>query len=391
MTNNFQNTAPNIPHGDLNLMPLRGTYAFTEKINNYIKGFREERLKNNNYGFIAHDYIKDSYINEPILSRFSSGEGKATLKKTVRGADMFIIVDVVNHNETYKMFENENHYSPDDHYQDLKRVIAAANGKAKRINVIMPFMYESRQHKRNSRESLDCAMMLKELQWMGMSNFITVDAHDPRIMNAIPLSSFDTINCNYQFINALLNEVDDLEIDSSKLMMISPDSGAMTRTIYYANVLGIDLGMFYKRRDYTKVVDGKNPILSHEFLGNNVEGKDVIIVDDMIASGDSLFDTARELKKRKARRIYACCTFCLFTAGLQNFDKAHSEGLIEKIFTTNCIYQSPELLTKDWYVSVDVAEYLARIIDSINHDGSISSYLDPSEKIHQCVNLYKNR
>lgn len=389
MSNDNQTKPVFLPHGELNLMPLKGTVDFTKKINEYIIKFRQERLMQYENEIVPNGYIKDSYINEPVLTRFGTGEGKATITRTVRGADMFIIVDVANFSETYKIFNVENHMSPDDHYSDLKRVIAAANGKAKRINVIMPFMYESRQHKRSSRESLDCAIMLQELEKMGIKNFITIDAHDPRIMNSIPLSSFDTINCTYQFINALLNNMDDLKINPNDLMIISPDSGAMQRSIYYANVLGIDLGMFYKRRDYTRVVDGKNPIVAHEFLGNNVEGKDVIIIDDMIASGDSLFDTARELKKRKANRIIACCTFGLFTTGFEKFDEAYKSGLLYRVLTTNCIYQQRELFNKEWYISVDVTEYLARIIDCINHDISISGYLDPLEKIHQRVNKYK--
>ena len=279
--------------------------------------------------------------------------------------------------------------SPDDHYSDLKRVIAATTGKAKRINVIMPFMYESRQHKRTGRESLDCAMMLQELHAMGVENFITFDAHDPRVMNAIPQDSFDNISCSYQFIKAILAHVEDLDIDKNHMMIISPDEGGMSRAIYYANVLGIDMGMFYKRRDYSKVVNGRNPIVAHEFLGADVEGKDVFIIDDMISSGESLIDTAKELKERKARRVFACCTFGLFTSGFNKFDQAYANGTLNGVFTTNLIYQQPELLTKPWYISVDMAKYIALIIDNLNHDMSISSILDSSQKINDKVAAYR--
>ena len=393
MTNNYdQDMIQDLPIGDLCLMPLRGTEEFTKSMDENIRHWRMKNLEEKKGINFPPDYVKDSYINVPIINRFGTGEAKGVIDGTVRGADIFIIVDVTNHNEKYKIFGEDNHMSPDDHYQDLKRVIAATNGKAKRVNVIMPFLYESRQHKRTQRESLDCAIMLQELVSMGVTNIITVDAHDPRILNAIPLSSFDSINCYYQFIQTMLSNFDDFTIDADHMMMISPDSGAMSRNIYFANVLGIDLGMFYKRRDYTKVVDGKNPILSHEFLGNSVEGKDVIIVDDMISSGDSLADTVNELKKRKAKRIFACCTFGLFTHGFDLFDKLYNDGMLNGIFTTNCIFQKSELFKKPWYFSVDVSEYLAKIIDCINHDSSISNYLNPVEKIHNFINNYnKNK
>ena len=376
-----------MPIGNLCLMPLDGTEEFTKKISDYIKSWREKNIEINNK-IMPSGYIKDSYIVKPTIDRFGTGEAKGSINSTVRGYDIFIIVDVTNYSETYNLFGHLNRKSPDDHFQDLKRVIAATNGKAKRVNVIMPFLYEGRQHNRTKRESLDCALMLEELVRMGVDNIITVDAHDPKIVNAIPLSSFDSINCYYQFIQTLLNEFDDIKIDCDHLMMISPDTGAMQRTIYFANVLGIDLGMFYKRRDYSVVVDGKNPIVAHEFLGNSVEGKDVIIIDDMISSGDSLIDTAKELKKRKANRIFACCTFGLFTHGLEIFDKAYEDKIITSIMTTNCIYQNEELLKKPWYKSVDVTSYIAKIIDCINHNSSISDYLNPVEKIHSFVNKY---
>lgn len=378
------------PIGSLLLMPLKGTMKFTQKINDFILEWRKLLVQNKVYDVFADDFIKDSYILEPEIDRFGSGEAKCVINGTIRGADIFIIVDVVNYSETYEMFGMENHMSPDDHYQDLKRVIAAANGKAKRINVIMPFLYESRQHKRTKRESLDCAVMLQELTELGVSNILTVDAHDPRVMNAIPLSSFDSLSCYYQFINAILNKYDDIKICKENLAIISPDIGAMQRNIYFANVLGVDLGFFYKRRDYSRVVDGKNPIVAHEYMGADVDGKDIIVIDDMIASGDSLIETARSIKERKAKRIFACCTFGLFTKGLDLFDKAYEEGIIDGVFTTNCIYQKPELSDKKWYTSVDVTEYVARIIESINHDSSISQYLDPYEKIKTRVKQYCN-
>ena len=376
------------PIGSLTLVPLKGTEIFTQKINDFILNWRKLLVRNGVYDVFADDFVKDSYILKPELDRFGSGEAKCVLNGTIRGADLFLIVDVVNHAETYEMYGEINHMSPDDHYQDLKRVIAAANGKAKRINVIMPFMYESRQHKRTKRESLDCALMLQELKSLGVENILTVDAHDPRVMNAIPLSSFDTLTCYYQFISAILDKYDDIIIDQNNLAVISPDIGAMQRNIYCANVLGVDLGFFYKRRDYSKVVDGKNPIIAHEYMGSEVEGKDVIVIDDMIASGDSLIETAKFIKARKAKRIFACCTFGLFTKGYKKFDEAYKNKFIDGVFTTNCIYQDPELLTKEWYISVDVTEYVARIIESINHDSSISQYLDPYGKIKTKVKQY---
>ncbi len=376
------------PIGSLTLVPLKGTEKFTQKINDFILNWRKLLVRNGVYDVFADDFVKDSYILKPELDRFGSGEAKCVLNGTIRGADLFLIVDVVNHAETYEMYGKTNHMSPDDHYQDLKRVIAAANGKAKRINVIMPFMYESRQHKRSKRESLDCALMLQELKSLGVENILTVDAHDPRVMNAIPLSSFDTLTCYYQFISAILDKYDDIIIDQNHLAVISPDIGAMQRNIYCANVLGVDLGFFYKRRDYSKVVDGKNPIIAHEYMGSEVEGKDVIVIDDMIASGDSLIETAKYIKERKAKRVFACCTFGLFTKGFKEFDEAYKNKLIDGVFTTNCIYQDPELFTKEWYISVDVTEYVARIIESINHDSSISQYLDPYGKIKTRVKQY---
>ena len=378
-----------IPVGPLALMPLDSIQPLGQKVDEYLSTWRTQRESDHKETIAFNGYQKDSYIVQAKVSRFGSGEAKANILETVRGVDLYLMVDVMNYSQTYSLFGQVNHMSPDDHYSDLKRVIAATTGKAKRINVIMPFMYESRQHKRTGRESLDCAMMLQELHAMGVENFITFDAHDPRVMNAIPQDSFDNISCSYQFIKAILAHVEDLDIDKNHMMIISPDEGGMSRAIYYANVLGIDMGMFYKRRDYSKVVNGRNPIVAHEFLGTDVEGKDVFIIDDMISSGESLIDTAKELKERKARRVFACCTFGLFTSGFNKFDQAYANGTLNGVFTTNLIYQQPELLTKPWYVSVDMAKYIALIIDNLNHDMSISTILDSSQKINDKVAAYR--
>ena len=378
-----------IPVGPLALMPLDSIQPLGKKVDEYLSTWRTRSESDHKETIAFNGYQKDSYIVQAKVSRFGSGEAKANILETVRGVDLYLMVDVMNYSQTYSLFGQVNHMSPDDHYSDLKRVIAATTGKAKRINVIMPFMYESRQHKRTGRESLDCAMMLQELHAMGVENFITFDAHDPRVMNAIPQDSFDNISCSYQFIKAILAHVEDLDIDKNHMMIISPDEGGMGRAIYYANVLGIDMGMFYKRRDYSKVVNGRNPIVAHEFLGADVEGKDVFIIDDMISSGESLIDTAKELKERKARRVFACCTFGLFTSGFKKFDQAYANGTLNGVFTTNLIYQQPELLTKPWYISVDMAKYIALIIDNLNHDMSISSILDSSQKINDKVAAYR--
>ena len=378
-----------IPVGPLALMPLDSIQPLGKKVDEYLSTWRTRRESDHKETIAFNGYQKDSYIVQAKVSRFGSGEAKANILETVRGVDLYLMVDVMNYSQTYSLFGQVNHMSPDDHYSDLKRVIAATTGKAKRINVIMPFMYESRQHKRTGRESLDCAMMHQELHAMGVENFITFDAHDPRVMNAIPQDSFDNISCSYQFIKAILAHVEDLDIDKNHMMIISPDEGGMGRAIYYANVLGIDMGMFYKRRDYSKVVNGRNPIVAHEFLGADVEGKDVFIIDDMISSGESLIDTAKELKERKARRVFACCTFGLFTSGFNKFDQAYANGTLNGVFTTNLIYQQPELLTKPWYISVDMAKYIALIIDNLNHDMSISSILDSSQKINDKVAAYR--
>ena len=326
-------------------------------------------------------YEKDTFLVGASVPRFGSGEAKGIIEESVRGKDLYLMVDVCNYNVTYSLTGNTNHMSPDDHYQNLKRIIAAIGGKGRRINVIMPFLYESRQHKRTSRESLDCALALQELVRMGVDNLITFDAHDPRVQ---------TVSPTYQFIKGLLRTYKDLQIDSDHMMAISPDEGGTNRAVYLANVLGLDMGMFYKRRDYTQVVDGRNPIVAHEFLGSSVEGKDVIIIDDMISSGESIIEVATELKRRKANRIFAAATFGLFTNGLEKFDKAYEEGVLTGVLTTNLIYQTPELLSKPYYINCDMSKYIALIIDTLNHDGSLSQILSPNERIQNVLRKYKN-
>ena len=353
----------------------------------WVRKWREQRQNENTSTLNFAGYKRDSYIVNAKTPRFGSGEGKGVLVDSVRGHDLYIMLDVCNYSLEYTVCGFKNHMSPDDHYADLKRVIAAA-GKARRINVIMPFLYESRQHKRTGRESLDCALMLQELTDMGVENIITFDAHDPRVHNAIPLKGFESVSCTYQFIKYLLLNVDDLHIDSEHMMVISPDEGGMGRAVYFANVLGLDMGMFYKRRDYTKIVNGRNPIVAHEFLGTNVEGKDVIIIDDMISSGESMIDVASELKKRGASRVFCATTFGLFTNGFKKFDEAYENGIIDRILTTNLVYQPSELLSKPWYINVDMSKYMALLIDTLNHDSSISNLLSPVERIQQRVKEY---
>ncbi len=378
----------NIPVGPLGFIPITGCQELGQKVDDYLVEWRKENAATGNYNY--EDYVKDSYIIDAKVPRFGSGEAKAIINESVRGKDIFIMVDVCNYSLTYSLSGKTNHMSPDDHYQNLKRVIAAISGKARRINVIMPFLYESRQHKRTSRESLDCALALQELVGMGVDNIITFDAHDPRVQNAIPLHGFETVRPTYQFVKALLEKHNDLKIDSEHMMAISPDEGATERAIYLANVLGLDMGMFYKRRDYTRIVNGRNPIVAHEFLGSSVEGKDVIIVDDMISSGDSMLDVAKQLKDRKANRIFAASTFGLFTNGLEKFDEAYEQGILHGVLTTNLIYQTPELLSREWYINCDFSKYIANIIHTLNHDGSISGILNPSKRIQAIAEKYRN-
>ena len=377
-----------IPYGTLGIVPLKSCSKMGEKVDDYLVQWREQREHENQSNLAFSGYKRDSYVVSASTPRFGSGEGKGVLVDSVRGHDLYIMLDVCNYSLEYTVCGFKNHMSPDDHYADLKRVIAAAGGKARRINVIMPFLYESRQHKRTGRESLDCALMLQELTDMGVENIITFDAHDPRVHNAIPLKGFESVSCTYQFIKYLLLNVDDLHIDSEHMMVISPDEGGMGRAVYFANVLGLDMGMFYKRRDYTKIVNGRNPIVAHEFLGTNVEGKDVIIIDDMISSGESMIDVASELKKRGASRVFCATTFGLFTNGFKKFDEAYENGIIDRILTTNLVYQPTELLSKPWYINVDMSKYMALLIDTLNHDSSISNLLSPVERIQQRVKEY---
>lgn len=385
MAQNIEEFRNSIPVGDLGIIPLQSCSELGNMVNEYIVDWRKEREG------VLHqdDKIKDSYIVNTKCSRFGSGEAKGTILDSIRGKDLYLLVDVTNYSIEYSLCGHMNKMSPDDHYSDLKRIITAAAGKARRINVIMPFLYESRQHKRTARESLDCAVALQELHALGVENIITFDAHDPRVQNAIPNSGFDSIQPTYQFIKGLFNNVPDLQVDSDHMMIISPDEGAMGRAVYYSNVLGLDMGMFYKRRDYSKVVNGRNPIVAHEFLGSSVEGKDVFIIDDMISSGESMLDVAKELKKRKAKRVFVAATFGLFTNGLKQFDEYYEQGLISKVLTTNVIYQTPDLLSRPYYINVDLSKYIALMIDKLNYDHSISELLDPNAKIQNALAYYR--
>ena len=378
-----------MPDGALGLIPLKGCEELGAKVDQYLVGWREKREHAHKNEAAFKGYHRDSYIISTSVPRFGTGEAKGVIKESVRGYDLYLMVDVTNYSLTYSVSGHENHMSPDDHYADLKRIIAAVGGKARRITAIIPFLYESRQHKRTARESLDCALALQELTAMGVDNIITFDAHDPRVQNAIPLKGFETVQPAYQFIKGILKNCDDLKLDNDHLMIISPDEGGTNRAVYLANVLGVDMGMFYKRRDYSKIVDGRNPIVAHEFLGTSVEGKDVIIIDDMISSGESMIDVATELKKRKANRIFVVATFGLFTNGLDRFDKAVEDGTIYKVVTTNLTYQTPELLSRPYYINCDMSKYIAYIIDTLNHDSSISDLLNPYDRIQKLVSRYK--
>ena len=378
-----------IPVGSLGIVTLKSCQSLGEKIDQYLVKWRTERENEHKDSLAFKGYQRDSYLINTKVPRFGSGEAKGEILESVRGADLYLLVDVANYSLTYSLCGHENHMSPDDHYADLKRIISAVGGKARRITVIMPFLYESRQHKRTARESLDCAIMLQELTNMGVDNIITFDAHDPRVQNAIPLNGFETVSPTYQFIKGLLKSTTDLNIDSGHMMVISPDEGGMGRAIYMANVLGLDMGMFYKRRDYTRIVNGRNPIVAHEFLGSSVEGKDVIVIDDMISSGESVLEVAQELKARKANRVFICATFGLFTNGLEKFDEAYEKGLISRVLTTNLIYQTPDLLSRPYYINCDLSKYIAYIIDTLNHDASISDLLNPNDRIQAALTRYK--
>ncbi len=379
-----------IPVGSLGIIPLPSCRELGRKVDGYLVQWRRESANEHKNTIAFQGYERDSYLVSTKVPRFGSGEAKGIVQESVRGRDLYLMVDVCNYSLTYRLYGKENHMSPDDHYQDLKRIIAACAGKARRITVIMPFLYESRQHKRSTRESLDCALALKELVRMGVDNILTFDAHDPRVQNAIPLHGFETVQPSYQFIKALLGNVPDIQVDSDHLMVVSPDEGGMSRAIYIANVLGVDMGMFYKRRDYTRVENGRNPIVAHEFLGSNVEGKDIIVIDDMISSGESMIDVAGKLKELRAGRIFLYSTFGLFTNGMEKFDRAFEEGIFYRLLTTNLVYQTPELLARPYYISCEMSKYIALLIDTLNHDASISDLLDPYERIHRLLERYKS-
>lgn len=381
-----------MPVAPLKIAALPSARIMGQRINDFLVEFRKtihnDKVKTDP---AFQGYSEQNYLAAAETLRFGSGEGKAVFQESVRGKDLFLLTDICNHSITYHMFGHENHMSPDDHYQDLKRVIMACNGKAHRINVIMPFLYEGRQHKRNGRESLDCAFALRELRDMGVSNFITFDAHDPRVQNAIPLNGFDNFTTPYEFIKVLLHSENDLIVDKDHLTVISPDEGALDRAIYFATVLGVDTGMFYKRRDYSTIVGGKNPIVAHEFLGDNIDGKDVIIIDDIISSGQSILDTAKQLKKRNARRVFLCCTFGLFTDGLAGFDKAYEKGCFDKVVTTNLAWLPPELYHRPYFLEADMSKFVASLIDFMNHDVSLTNTMATADKIHNILEAYDGR
>ena len=371
-----------IPVGPLGIIAMPGCEALCDK---YLVKWRANQASEHQQNIAFYGYQRDTYKVNVSLPRFGSGEAKGVVNESVRGFDLYIITDVFNYSCTYNMYGMEVPMSPDDHYADLKRVISAISGKAKRITILMPMLYEGRQHKRSSRESLDCALALQELVNLGVDNIMTFDAHDKRVQNAIPNGSFENIMPTYQMIKSLVNSVEDLHVDKDHLMVISPDEGALHRCIYFATQLGVNLGMFYKRRDYTRVVNGRNPIVEHQYLGDSVEGKDIIIVDDMISSGESMLEVCSKLKGLKAGRIFVCTTFGLFCNGLEVFDEAYKNGTFYRVFTTNGVYQTPELLSRDWYESVDLSKYTAYFLDTLNHDMSVSSLLDCSDKIEKIL------
>ena len=388
---NFDEIRDKLPVAPLEIIAMDSAKDLARGVDSYIVQSRKAEISKFAFDPSIQGYQRDTYLGHARCPRFGTGEAKAVLDDSIRGKDLFLITDVTNSSITYRMNNCVNHMSPDDHYQDLKRMIAAAAGKAKRVNVIMPFLYEGTQHRRSSRESLDCAFMLEELYNMGVDNFITFDAHDPRVANAIPLNGFDNYTPPTPFVNALFDHEKDMIIDKEHLVVISPDEGALNRSIYFANVLGVNTGMFYKRRDYTRIVNGKNPIVAHEFLGDNIDGKDVIVMDDMISSGESMIDTARQLKEMNARRVYICCTFGLFTNGLKAFDNAYERCYFEKLVTTNLNYRPSELLDRPYYVEADMTKFFADIINMMNHDASMSNVHHNSDKIHQAIDEYNSR
>lgn len=385
MSTNAATPLDSLPVGRLGIIPLKSCEKLGNKVNDYIVKWRKERDHQEKNELEFEGYERDSYLIASQTPRFGSGEAKGIIGESVRGDDLYLMVDVCNYSLTYSLCGQTNHMSPDDHFQDLKRIIAAVGGKARRVNVIMPFLYESRQHKRTGRESLDCALGLQELINMGVDNIITFDAHDPRVQNAIPLHGFETVQPAYQFVKGLFRAEPDMKIDSDNLMIISPDAGGTGRAIYLANVLGVDMGMFYKRRDYSTIIDGRNPIVAHEFLGADVKGKNMIIIDDMISSGDSMLEVAHLLKEKGAAKIFMCATFGLFTNGMDRFDAAYAKGDFDRLLTTNLVYQTPDLLEKPYYVNCDMSKYIALIIDTLNHDGSISKLLNPVDRINKLL------
>lgn len=380
-----------LPAAPLKIAALESCREFGQKVDNYIVSFRQDTLKESLDSPLYQSYRQDTYLVSCSCPRFGTGEAKGLIAESIRGKDLYLMVDVCNYSLSYTVNGHPNHMSPDDHYQDMKRIISAANGKAHRLNVIMPFLYESRQHKRTKRESLDCALALQELTDMGVDNIITFDAHDPRVQNSIPLHGFDSFNPPYQFIKALLRAEPDLIVDKEHLMIISPDEGAMHRAIYFSNVTGVNMGMFYKRRDYSTVVNGKNPIVEHEFLGDDVHGKDVIIVDDMISSGESMLDVAKQIKERGSNRVFVCTTFGLFTEGFGIFDDYYNRGYIDRVITTNLTYLPPAAYEKPYFVVADMSKFMALIIDSMNHDVSIGKVLNPTAKIHALLTEHNHR
>ncbi|MDR2526106.1 MAG: ribose-phosphate pyrophosphokinase [Oscillospiraceae bacterium] len=382
LAGDYQNA---VPFGQLGILPLPGTEALAGRIDDYIVQWRREYAAKLPEDDILHRYVKDSYIIDCSFPRFGTGEGKAMIGHSVRGYDLFLLCDCFNYGVEYEMYGKRFPTSPDEHFANLKRAISAAGGKERRLTVIMPMLYEGRQHRRSGRESLDCAMALQELERLGVKNIITFDAHDARVQNAIPHCGFENVPCTYQMIKALTNTVPDLNIHKDHLMVISPDEGGMARSIFYSNMLGVDLGMFYKRRDYSVIKGGRNPIIAHEFLGDNVAGKDVIVVDDMISSGDSVLDVATRLKELGAERVFFCIAFGLFSAGFAHIDAAYNAGIFDKIFTGNMVYTPPELREKPWHVSVNMSKYISYIIDTINHDMSLSGVLTPRDRIQHLL------
>lgn len=378
-----------LPYGPLGIIAMKGIDALGANVNSYLLRWHELQDLQNEEFYSSPGQGREDFLIGTCCPRFGTGEGKGVLRESVRGFDIYILVDVCAYNVTYQMYRTEVPMSPDDHYQDLKRIIAAIAGKAKRVNVIMPMLYESRQHRRNARESLDCAIALQELERMGVTNIITFDAHDPRVMNAVPLCGFENVLPTYQMLKALLRSVKDLHIDKDNMMVVSPDEGAVQRNIYYSSVLQLELGMFYKRRDYTQVISGRNPIIAHEYLGDSVEGKDIIVADDILSSGESLLDLARELKKRKAKRIFCIVTFAFFTSGIQDYEEAFQQGIISRVIATNLTYRSPELLASKWFVEADMSKYISYLIATLNHDRSLSALLNPYNRIQSLLTRYR--